>query len=352
MGAQPPKSGGYHMKKIFSLLLCLTLILSLFSGCGQKAETEITLEEAGLSYTIPDEWAEGDNVNLMPFSYVSPESSIYAKVTYQYAPDENLDELNDLDSEIPIEELMVPLFEFIVVKEENLESEEVAAEKALFHSCEELPSQEEYHFFLLWEPTDGLAQLTPDAGLVYTDMEDGIPAFKETVKTFVPTPAENTLPSQEEVAAEDEGYFNFISTDLDGNAVASTMFYDYDITMVNFWASYAYPDINELDQLEELYTRLQEEHPNVNMIQVIIDTPDDEAEEVIAKAYAESGVTFTGISPDKNMASWILENLEGLPTTIFVDDTGFIIGDTIEKVQTADYYMTAIEDLLAQLDKE
>lgn len=339
------------MKKIFSLLLCLVLLLSLFTGCGQKTETSVTLEEAGLSFTIPDEWADGDNVNLFPTSYVTAEAPIYAKVLYQYIPDENMDELNDLDSDVPVEELMVPLFEFIVVKEENLESEEVAAEKALFHTCEELPSQEEYHFFLLWEPTDGLAQLSPDAGLVYTDMEDGIPAFKETVQTFVPTAAESSLPSQEEVAAADEGYFNFISTDLDGNAVTSTMFYDYDITMVNFWASYAYPDINELDQLEEFYTRLQTEHPNVNMIQVIIDTPDDAAEEIIAKAYEESGVTFTGISPDKNMASWILENLEGLPTTIFVDDTGFIIGDTIQKVQTADYYMTAVEDLLAEIGK-
>lgn len=340
------------MKKIFSLLLCLMLIVSLFSGCGQKTETNVTLEEAGLSFTIPTEWAEGDNVNLFPTSYVSPDAPVYAKVLYQYIPDENMDEMNDLNSDVPLEELMAPLFEFIVVKEENLESEEVAAEKELFLSCEELPSQEEYHFFLLWEPAGGVAQLSREAGLIYTDMEEGIPAFKETVQTFVPTPAENTLPSQEEVAAADEGYFNFISTDLDGNAVASTMFYDYDITMVNFWASYAYPDINELDQLEEFYTRLQKEHPNVNMIQVIIDTPDDAAEEVIAKAYEESGVTFTGISPDKNMASWILENLEGLPTTIFVDNTGFIIGDTIQKVQTADYYMAAVEDLLSQLDKE
>lgn len=336
------------MKKI-ALFLCMILTLSFLSGC---ADESVKLDEIGLSYTIPKEWAKGENVNLMPFSYVTQDSPIYAKVTYEYAPDENLDELNDLNSEIPLEELMTPLFEFIVVKEENLETEEVKAEKEKFLSCEELPSQEEYHFFILWEPADGVAHLSIDAGETYTDMEEGIPAFIETIETFVPTPpAESDLPSQEEIAAMDEGYFNFISTDLDGNAVASTMFYDYDITMVNFWASYAYPDINELDELQKFYTQLQEKHPNVNMIQVLIDTPDDAAEEVIAQAYEESGVTFTGISPDKNMASWIMENLEGLPTTIFVDDTGKIIGDTIQKVQTADVYMDATEALLEELGK-
>ena len=51
------------------------------------------------------------------------------------------------------------------------------------------------------------------------------------------------------------------------------------MTVVNFWASYCEEDnINELDTLQSFYKDLQKKHPNVNFVQVVIDTPGQKAE--------------------------------------------------------------------------
>ena len=112
------------MKKAFALLLCAVLSLSMLSACGgstqntsdETAETEIRLDACGLAYTIPQSWTTEENVNLIPTSYAQPEDSVYAVVRYDYAPDENMDALNDMSSTVPVDELMAPLVEFLVVR--------------------------------------------------------------------------------------------------------------------------------------------------------------------------------------------------------------------------------------------
>ena len=143
-----------------------------------------------------------------------------------------------------------------------------------------------------------------------------------------------------------------MSETLTGEPVSTTVFYEYDMTVVNFWASYCLEDgINELDTLQAFYKDLQKEHPNVNFVQVIIDTPTDAAEELALDAYDKHGVTFTGIMPDENLAKWIVSNLEGLPTTIFVDSEGMPRDFKIEGMQDKDYYMETTESMLKAIGK-
>ena len=136
------------MKKKLALVLAMMMLFA--AGCGKEEvaeqpqleiQTDFEFAECGLAYTIPDEWVEMENSNLIPAPTVSPNSEIYAKIRYNYTPDENMEELNNADSSVPVEELMTPIVEFLVVKEENLETSAVKEELALFSSVEELPSQ-------------------------------------------------------------------------------------------------------------------------------------------------------------------------------------------------------------------
>ena len=43
----------------------------------------------------------------------------------------------------------------------------------------------------------------------------------------------------------------FSTTDMDGNKVTNDTFADYDLTVVNFWATYCNPCIDELPELTE-----------------------------------------------------------------------------------------------------
>ncbi|MBR6541937.1 MAG: TlpA family protein disulfide reductase [Anaerotignum sp.] len=342
------------MKKKFALLLAMVMLFAV--GCGkdnsagqaqQEIQREFDLPQCGLSYTIPEEWTEMENCNLIPISFVSTTGEIYAKIQYNYAPDDNMAALNDTSSTIPIEELMTPIAEMLVVKAENLETAAVKDELALFSSVEELPAHENYHFYFMTDYADGIDHFDSDAQDVFKELETYLPELKDSIVTSLPDAA-----AVQETVENDGKYLNFISKTLEGDPISSTVFYDYDLTVVNFWASYCYTDnIVELDTLQTFYKDLQKKHPNVNFIQVVIDTPGENAEKIAQDAYDEYNVTFTGVMPDQNMAAWIMENLNGLPTTIFVDSQGIPRDLKVEGMQDAAYYMETTENMLKAIEK-
>ena len=55
--------------------------------------------------------------------------------------------------------------------------------------------------------------------------------------------------------------------------------------------------------------------------------------------------------PDEHLAKWIMNNLNGLPTTIFVDKEGLPKDFMIEGMQDADYYMETAESMLKTIKK-
>ena len=169
--------------------------------------------------------------------------------------------------------------------------------------------------------------------------------MKDSIETFLPD-----LNAVAEQAEENGKYLNFITNTLNGDPITSAVFYDYDMTVINFWASYCEEDgINELDTLQDFYQDLQKKPPNVNFVQVVIDTPGENAEKIALDAYDKAGVTFTGIMPDQYLATWIMNNLNGLPTTIFVDSKGVPRDLKIEGMQDASYYMETTETMLKSI---
>jgi len=236
---------------------------------------------------------------------------------------------------------MIPLFTLLVVRDEHVDSETVQDELALYDRCDELPEQDGFQFFYLTDYSGSTPRFSKSSEKLFETLKSELPLLEETIETFVPD--ESSVQAQIE---EDKKYFNFMSTTLEGEPITSTMFYDYDLTVVNFWASYCYPDINELDTLQAFYEQLNEKYTNINFVQVVIDIPDEDKEKTVEAAYKEAGVTFTTIVPDQVMASWIIENIKGLPTTIFVDKTGKPLPTKIEGVQELDYYMETTQSML------
>lgn len=148
--------------------------------------------------------------------------------------------------------------------------------------------------------------------------------------------------SQEEdyVDSDAEPFGTFSATTTSGEEITEAIFAEYDITMVNIWATWCSPCVNEMDELQEVYTRSED---NVNMITICYDGGSET--ELANEILSANGAEFVAIIPDSQIEANLISGLQYFPTTIFVDSNGNIVGDKLEGapsydvVETYEYYI-------------
>lgn len=135
----------------------------------------------------------------------------------------------------------------------------------------------------------------------------------------------------------------FSTTDMDGNKVTNDIFADYDLTVVNFWATYCNPCINELPELAEWKKELPD---NVNLIGLLVDVDEKGSDQykLAEKIIKETGADYQHLIATEEFDDMI-SNLVGVPTTFFVDSTGKIIGEPFAGADV-DAYKQTVEDYL------
>ena len=135
----------------------------------------------------------------------------------------------------------------------------------------------------------------------------------------------------------------FSTTDMDGNKVTNDIFADYDLTVVNFWATYCNPCIDELPELAEWKKELPD---NVNLIGLLVDVDEKGSDQykLAEKIIKEAGADYQHLIATEEFDDMI-SNLVGVPTTFFVDSTGKIIGEPFAGADV-DAYKQTVEDYL------
>ena len=135
----------------------------------------------------------------------------------------------------------------------------------------------------------------------------------------------------------------FSTTDMDGNKVTNDIFADYDLTVVNFWATYCNPCIDELPELAEWKKELPD---NVNLIGLLVDVDEKGSDQykLAEKIIKETGADYQHLIATEEFDDMI-SNLVGVPTTFFVDSTGKIIGEPFAGADV-DAYKQTVEDYL------
>ncbi|MBQ3317652.1 MAG: TlpA family protein disulfide reductase [Spirochaetales bacterium] len=112
---------------------------------------------------------------------------------------------------------------------------------------------------------------------------------------------------------------NLNGEDMKGNAVTADVFKDYDVTMVNIFTTWCGYCINEMPDLNKLYSQLPE---NANLIGICADAyekPDDLEAIVDYFELKFPVLKMTDDQVDK------IYNVLGYPTTIFVDKNGKLL---------------------------
>jgi len=135
----------------------------------------------------------------------------------------------------------------------------------------------------------------------------------------------------------------FETTDTKGNKVTEKIFADKDITMVNVWGTFCGPCINEMPELQKIYESLPE---NANLIGVIADVPEGMKDGVDNANYIEkqTGVKYTNLTLSDSLGSFA-RRFYAVPSTIFVDKNGNIIGELVMGADI-DAYVRNLQNVL------
>lgn len=137
--------------------------------------------------------------------------------------------------------------------------------------------------------------------------------------------------------------FTFATMDLDGNIVTSAEIYAGNkITMINFWATWCPPCVGELAELAEVHTQLQE--AGCGVVGILMDSYDPEAVRTAKALMAQNGTNYPVLALGEDLYP-LAQVISVIPTTVFVDSSGTLVGTPIIGA-LVDQYVPTVKALL------
>jgi len=140
--------------------------------------------------------------------------------------------------------------------------------------------------------------------------------------------AENGKPAQDAA----NKFPAFKTVDVNGNTVTQDIFKGKKITVVNIWGTFCPPCIGEMPELGRWAREMPQDAQIIGIVCDASGPNDNETKSAAIKILNEANAGFVNILPDEGLLKF-LEKEDAVPTTIFVDADGNIIG---EKVVGAD----------------
>ncbi|MFR9075298.1 MAG: TlpA family protein disulfide reductase [Dorea formicigenerans] len=127
----------------------------------------------------------------------------------------------------------------------------------------------------------------------------------------------------------------FSTTDLEGNTVTNDIFSQADLTVVNFWGTFCNPCIDEMPELAKWNEEMTD---NVQMLGAIVDveTVDSDEYALAQQIVEKTGVTYENVIAPGAFDQFI-NKLAGVPTTVFIDKNGKVVGEAIVGAKVEEY---------------
>ena len=145
---------------------------------------------------------------------------------------------------------------------------------------------------------------------------------------------------------------NLQTVDIDGKEFSGKDFSDYDLTMVNVFATWCSPCVQEIPDLAEIQKEMKDK--GVNIVGVVTDTVDQTGEnrEALEKAKLireRSKAEYPFLLPDQSNFNGRLSGIQAFPETFFVDKKGQIVGETYSGSHNKKAWIEIIEKELAKV---
>lgn len=115
---------------------------------------------------------------------------------------------------------------------------------------------------------------------------------------------------------------DFSAEDIEGNKIDNSIFKENKVTLVNVWATWCGPCVNELPEIQKVYSELKDQ--GIGVVGIVADGNDakDTAKELIEL----DSLKYKMIIPDSNLEKKLISTLRGFPTSYVVDSEGKILG--------------------------
>lgn len=146
---------------------------------------------------------------------------------------------------------------------------------------------------------------------------------------------------------------DFSAQDLEGNDFDQTMLQGHALTMVNVWATFCTPCINEMPELGELSQEYADR--GVQIVGLVSDvlamdgTLDQDQMELAREIVDSTSADYTHLAPSEDLFN-LLSQISSVPTTFFVDENGAQVGGTYIGAKDKDQWQQIIDQLLAEVE--
>ncbi len=140
----------------------------------------------------------------------------------------------------------------------------------------------------------------------------------------------------------------FTAFTLDNEIFTQDNFVDYDITVIMFWAPWSDVSVYETGTVGTFIKTLPD---NIQFVTVCFDGTEKTVKEALTQGGIKKATTL--MNGDKAFKT-ICDDIANVPTTVFVDDTGEILGKPVIGAQenTEDFYLSEINKRLKKMHKD
>ncbi len=336
---QPKKTQTKKQKshRLLMILSVFAFVVGMLAGCGKKDTKPDSYEysDLGITFELEENWKK-NKADV----YVSP---VYGQ---SYSPISGLI-VNYKDHDYP--DVIKSLFTiaFADMEQVKLDTiEEMIGGPDRIADVQEMTTagKNTYYFCTFPEDTEGLSESQKER---YLSLWNSLDIAKENIQITEATYSSED-PQITGTLTIPEG-----TTDLDGNEVDTDIFSENKLTMINIWGSFCNPCIEEMPMLQKFNDEYKDK--GFAIVGILGDaagengTMDTDTAELGKTILTKNNVTYQNIAMNIEIQKMIATSC--FPTSIFVDGTGTIVGETIYGAQTEEEYRKTIEDLLAQVTK-
>lgn len=147
----------------------------------------------------------------------------------------------------------------------------------------------------------------------------------------------------------------FTTTDIFDETYTQDIFKDYDITLVNAFATWCSPCVNEIPDLEKLRQEYEKKGIKLGIIAVVLDAKtqigiDEGAIENAQTLYKKSKAQFPFLIPDDGNMNGRLTGIENVPESFFVDSNGNIVSEAYVGARSQDEWSEIVKEELNKLE--